>query len=263
MSKLRRVTNKVDFKKKINAFLKDSDGIGSDAIELLAAIKKLTNIYLIGGALRNVLHEEQVRDLDFIVTCPISESLISVLPKGHKVNRMGGVKVNLRLITFDLWSVNDNWANRKKLINTEHIHISEIAKGTFYNFDSIVYSLNSNVLHCSFYDKCVNTGILDIIKHNRRYIYTSPNRAANVIRAFYLRRKYGLTFSQFLTDYMSLQINSLSYEHLDLVGYFKSVLRAYPKYSDHLTPAALESEIVALQSADDRPGDLDIGLFNS
>jgi hypothetical protein len=243
MIELIEVKDKAQLKKNINGILKNAEIIGSDAVSFIQKLKNLSEVYIIGGALRNVLNKEAIRDIDIIVGNVIESNILDLLPKKPIVNRLGGIKLRLSKITIDFWPVTENWANKRKLIYTEHILIDEIAKGTFLNFDSIVYGLRANVLNCRYYNKCVKTRTLDIIKHNKKYVYTNPNRTANIMRAFYLRGKYGLSFSPFLSEYISLQVFSLNYEHSDIRAHFKKAFEAYPKYHDYLSQRQLFDEI--------------------
>jgi hypothetical protein len=267
MRNLYELKNKTSVKKTLNAILKNSAIIGPDAVDLISELRKETEVYLIGGFIRNVLHGENIRDIDMILNAPIKQNqrILKLFPDNFKLNRLGGAKLKLSKVSVDLWSVNENWANKKNLIATEHIQINEIAKGTFFNFDSIVYSLNSNVLNCYYYNKCVTSRTLDIIKHVRKYIYTNPNRAANIIRALYLNEKYRLKFSSFLEEYIQIQMRSISFEHIDVLAYFSSVLKAYPKYGDYLSNEKLIDRIDRYIKKDKGKGDypaIPIGLFD-
>lgn len=227
------------FKKEINSFLKDISLIGKDAVEFIQSLKNYSSIFLLGGAIRNLINKEKVRDID-IIAIRINEEFLQQHAKKYTVNRHGGYKVRLSKISIDLWPIDENWANKNELINTKYVMTKELAKGTFFNFDSLIYSIDSNILECNYYNSCVKKNTLDVIMYNSKYLYRNPTKHANILRAFYLKEKYGLKFSEKLNFYISTNIKYFNYRDNKSIEAFKDYLNAYPKYKPYLPQQKLE-----------------------
>src|SRR5205809_3869481 len=168
MIQLNQIKDKRVFKKKVNFFLRNSPTIGLDAVLLIEYLRNHSNIFLIGGVIRNLANNEPVRDIDMIYTNINALELIKN-KSDYTSNRLGGTKIKLKKINVDLWPLAENWATKKGLIDTKYALTKELAKGTFFNFDSLVYSINSNVLKCELYNECLKKKELDIIIHDSRY----------------------------------------------------------------------------------------------
>lgn len=112
--------------------------------------------------------------------------------------------------------------------------------GTFFNFDSLIYSINSNVLVCDYYNRCVKSKILDIIIGNPKYMYQNPTVHANILRAFFLREKYALNFSNKLNHYLKLNLRYQYHQDPEILVAYKSYLNTYPKYKELLNEKKLK-----------------------
>jgi hypothetical protein len=233
MSRLLLVKDKVGLKKSVNTVLKNSDVLDSEAVIFISNLKKeAREIYLVGGCIRNILHNEPIRDIDLIVVIDSSkrESLSSLFPRKVVSNRLKGYKLIFDAIQIDVWPIEENWASKNGLIAKKYQLTREISKGAFYNFDAITYSLKSNILDCYFYNQCILKNELDIILHDRKYISSNPNKIANVLRAFYLMDRYGFNLSYKLCLYIDQQIEYYKTMNNDIVALFNSCLEKYPKY---------------------------------
>ncbi|TMI94624.1 MAG: hypothetical protein E6H08_08420 [Bacteroidetes bacterium] len=197
---------------------------------------------MIGGVIRNLANNEPVRDIDMIYTNINALELIKN-KSDYTSNRLGGTKIKLKKINVDLWPLAENWATKKGLIDTKYALTKELAKGTFFNFDSLVYSINSNVLKCELYNECLKKKELDIIIHDSRYMYQNPTREANIVRAFYLQEKYDLSFSKKLIYYIQENIRYFFYTEEDVFKLFDSVLKKYPKYRNVITTTLLKKYV--------------------
>jgi hypothetical protein len=242
---LKTIGNKAALMKQIDLALGDESAIGEDAVKFLKIVCDIRRVYLLGGAIRSVHHNEQIRDVDILLDRPISheKKFMQYLPYKIQRNRLGGFKCKFTKVQVDLWTIESNWAYKLRLIKRGSISAKEIAKGSFYNFDSLVYALNDKYLECTYYNKCVRSMLLDIVKHSTRYIATNPIRAGNILRAIYLRRKYKLKFSYFLEKYIQDQLNYIRLADKNVGDFFVRVLNTYPKYRDCLNNIVVRREI--------------------
>lgn len=242
---LLKIANKRKLKERLNHVLRDERILGDDAVHFIRELQKQGEVYLVGGAIRNILLEESIRDIDLIVTHPLTDfnTRLDFEPMKFKINRLGGAKLEFSKIQIDIWTIHENWASKHKLLKDKFVLTKEIAKGAFYNFDSLVYALRSNLLECYFYNKCAESKTLDIIKHSKKYVLTNPNRGANILRAFFLKEKYKLFFSEYLEEYISIQMKFIYFENKDLKLYFNKLRLTYPKYSAILNDKVMEKYI--------------------
>lgn len=102
--------------------------------------------YVVGGFIRDLVNERESRDLDIILK--MSEKRIDQLlvesELNYTTNRFGGVKITLDNFQIDLWSIENNWSFKNKLIKlNEQKIVDNIASGSFYNFDSLVINILS------------------------------------------------------------------------------------------------------------------------
>ncbi|MBX2980928.1 MAG: hypothetical protein KF905_16695 [Flavobacteriales bacterium] len=250
-----RIDDKWVLKASISDLLADPTRIGEDAVALINLLGFSKELYLVGGAIRDVHSGSSPRDLDFILSDPFPEDCLHMAERigPYSKNRLGGLKFKLSTIEVDLWSLSQNWANRERVVRTKNALTKEIAKGNFLNYDGLVFAAKSNILECSYFNKCIDSSELDIIRHSHKYAYSNPNRLANVLRAFYLSRKHRFSFSDYLTEYISRQLHSFHLERDDTLAYLLSGVEKYPKYADLLTRLVLEEYIQAFTKS--RPHD--------
>src|SRR5215208_4217402 len=143
---LKAVLNTPEFKKK---FLSSLDSLRKENRSLNKFIYEISltnNLFIVGGFLRSVANNEKARDLDLIAN--IRKEELDLVVRNcfteYKSNRLGGYKIQLEQIVVDTWSVDDNWAFKKRVVkNAESNFLQKIAKGTFFNYDSLVLDLHT------------------------------------------------------------------------------------------------------------------------
>jgi hypothetical protein len=166
------------------------------------------SVFFVGGFLRSVANAERPRDLDVIFNLSDDKLYRYITDKSiptHR-NRFGGFKLDFNGITMDVWASETNWAFVENVVATGHRDIiSGIAHGTFLNYDSLVFDLRTQKINVSAYNECVRTQTLDIIRKSNVYAGRNPGKMANVIRAFRIRQKTGLHFSEALSRYIVAQ----------------------------------------------------------
>lgn len=163
------------------------------------------SVFIIGGFLRSVVNKEKPRDLDLIFNMS-NESLSNYIDKWKlpfSKNKFGGFKVDFKNIVIDIWTSEANWAFKTKVVDIGDDYIlSKVAQGTFFNYDSLVFDLKTQRVNVAQYNECVKSERLDIIRKDDNYSQKNPGKIANVARAFRIRRKSGLHFSENLCRYI-------------------------------------------------------------
>ena len=241
------IENVAEFKRKFALSFQETREQNLLLNSFIYEISLLSNLFIVGGYLRCLANSEPVRDLDIIVNVSqvALDELIEKCFLNFRKNRMGGYKVVLDRIAVDVWSVEDNWAFKTGLVkNAELNYVDKIAEGTFFNYDSLVSDLHSFQSNFKHYNVCARTNVLDIIQRNSNYKRLNPTREANVLRAFYLVKKYKLSLSAQVVSYI---IQNINYSN-DLFGSYMEklgeTLMKYEKYHAILPKESVE-EIVA------------------
>lgn len=214
--------------------------------EFAAIINKLTErntAYIVGGYLRDIQLEKESRDIDIIIDLSevdLDKIVLSMKLQECKKNRMGGYKLLLNGLTVDFWSVETNWAFKNNLVKHSEKYILErIGKGCFYNFDSLVMDIKTFGLNVKSYNDCINSNQLDIIMAGIKYKSLNPTKEANILRAFYLKKKFGFDFTEALYIYMKKQLFSMG-AGINSVEKLISVLDKYEKYKTALSTTDIE-----------------------
>lgn len=193
--------------------------------------------YVVGGYFRDFLNKKNSRDIDIIVDLENIKLLeiISNLNIPHTTNRHGGIKLQLKNIDVDLWSLENNWAFKNKLVKlNENYKLTSIAKGCFFNYDSLVINLHNYSYNTQYYNEFRKTNILDILQKSSMYKNLNPTVEANIIRAYYLKQKFNVVFSKNLTNYIVNKVLFLSDQYTNGIDRLIEIKSNYPKYNDLL-----------------------------
>ncbi|MCH7402968.1 hypothetical protein ACFOUP_09625 [Belliella kenyensis] len=180
-------------------------------------------LFVVGGFLRNIANENYTfRDIDLISSMKKEELLncLKNIDTNIKVNRLGGIKLSLKSFDVDIWSIHDNWAFGEERIKfdfnsdlDDKIVIEKIAEGSFFNYDSLVMNLNTNRFSVKHYNDLLKSKKLDILRKNKSYVYRNPTREGNIIRAYFLQKKYNFSLSDNVKAYFI--------EELKIIGALK------------------------------------------
>lgn len=193
--------------------------------------------FIVGGYFRDFLFGKESRDLDIIVDLPNSLLLNKIIDSGihFDINRHLGIKLLLDNFEVDIWSLENNWAFKTKLVklNPED-KLSSIAKGCFYNFDALVISLPSYNYNIRYYKDFSRNGELDILQENSIYKNLNPTLEANILRAFYIQKITGAKFSENTKEYLLRKIGQLNDNYSSSVTRLLEVKKSYLKYDQIL-----------------------------
>ncbi len=191
--------------------------------------------YVVGGYFRDFINKKKSRDIDVIVEID-SSKLIDLLKETnciYELNKHGGIKIKFKSIKLDIWSIQDNWAFRNELVKlNDDDKLNSIAKGCFYNYDSLVINLHNFSYNTRYYNEFVSTNKLDIIQLNSIYKNLNPTTEANILRAFYIKLKHGSTFTINTYNYLLKKVGSLNDSYnCNPLDRLLEVKKLYPKYN--------------------------------
>lgn len=190
--------------------------------------------YVVGGFFRDFLLGKSSRDIDVIVDLP-KHILIDIIKNNnldYSVNRHGGIKIINAIYNIDIWVINENWAFKNKLVklNSED-QLNSIAKGCFYNYDSLVINLNNFTYNIKNFRSFMNSGMLDIMQLNPSYKNLNPSIEANILRAIFLNKVFGSKLSQNTYYYLYSKLGALKDKHFNIVQHLMYKKNDYSKYN--------------------------------
>lgn len=189
--------------------------------------------YLIGGYVRDVFEGKQSRDLDIIVSISKDElkRIVESESCDKSYNRLGGVKLNFRQINVDIWSFDNNWAFKEKLVKlNENERLDSLAKGCFYNYDALVANV-SNFTYCAkYYEDFLGKRMLNILQRRSVYKNLNPTLEANIIRAVYIKKQCEVDLADHLKEYIYKKMLHLNDIYGNAVDRLMKIKAAYPKY---------------------------------
>lgn len=204
--------------------------------------------YVVGGFFRDFLNHRESRDVDIIVDIK-DKKLIDIIKSincNYTQNRHKGIKLHLRNTTVDLWSLENNWAFKNKLVKlNENDKLNSIAKGCFFNYDALVINLKDYKYNTQYYHDFLKNRTLDILQKTDRYKNLNPTTEANIVRAFYIKKKYDIKFSDNLIKYIVLKTVALSDKYTDGLYRFIKIKENYVKYEE-LDNVTLIKDIISI-----------------
>lgn len=116
------------------------------------AISTLAPIYLVGGAIRDLMYAKKPKDMDFVVLGKNQLSWIMDVFKAYgieyKLNRFGGYKFIYEGTEIDLWLAEDLFSSMQ------------------YNVDGLFFDLNTNSLLSFTFDDFIKNGLRLVNEEN-------------------------------------------------------------------------------------------------
>ena len=210
--------------------------------------------YIVGGYLRDFLNAKPSRDIDVIVDLA-NDKLLEIIQNSkveYSVNRHKGIKIHFENVEVDMWSIENNWAFKNELvILNEKDKLHSIAKGCFYNYDSLVVNLHTLNMNFQHYSNFNAEKKLEILQKSPIYKNLNPTTEANILRAFYLKKVYGIEFSANTKRYLIDKIGEMRDNDLSPLSTLESTKSKYKKYQSSLSTNEIESSILELYESND------------
>ncbi len=208
--------------------------------------------YVVGGYFRDFINNKQSRDIDIIVDIK-NDLLINIIKNNRfnfKINRHGGVKITHNNLEIDIWSIENNWAFKNDLVKfNEDYKLNSIAKGCFYNYDALVINLHKFSYNLRYFKDFLESKKLNILQERSVYKNLNPTTEANILRAFYLKDRFDISFTENTFQYLSNKIGFLEDKYEDPLSRLLDVKSNYSKYNS-LTIDKLKKQMLLLKTND-------------
>jgi len=210
--------------------------------------------YIVGGYFRDFLNSKKSRDLDIIIDLE-NDKLIEIINDSkckYTINRHKGIKLEFQNLVVDMWSIENNWAFKNELVKlNEKDKLNSIAKGCFYNYDSLVINLHSFNLNIQNYLSYVENSKLDILLKSPIYKNLNPTTEANILRAFYLKKVDNIQFTRNTKKYLIDKVGKLRDNGFNPIKALEETQLKYPKYQEFLDKNDLKTMIKDLYSSNE------------
>lgn len=224
--------NNIDIKKEFYRHF-TSEMTKGDAMLFFYDIFVEGSAYVVGGYFRDFLFKKKSRDLDVIVELK-NERIIEIIKSNHleyTINRHGGIKIKLPTLEIDIWSIENNWAFKNDLVKlNEEDKLNSIARGCFYNYDSVVINLITFNYTLKYFNEFHKKKILNILQTNPLYKNLNPSMEANILRAMYLIQEFNVRPTSNTYYYLLQKIKTISDSNIEVVERLLNVKEKYPKY---------------------------------
>lgn len=219
---------------------------------LLYEIFVYGSAYIVGGYFRDFLNKKKSRDLDIIIDLD-NERLLEIVKKSntkYSINRHNGIKFQFENIVVDMWSIENNWAFKNELVKlNENDKLNSIAKGCFYNYDSLVINLHTFNLNIQNYTEYLENEKLDILLKSPIYKILNPTTEANILRALYLKKTQNIKFSSGTKKYLIKKIGQMKDNGFEPIKVLEKTKESYTKYQSSLSEKDIKIFINELYSA--------------
>jgi len=230
---------------------------------LLYEIFVYGSAYLVGGFLRDLIVNRKSRDIDIIIDLK-NDQLVDII-KSSKINflinRHNGIKLLLDEIEVDMWSIENNWAFKNNLVKlNEGDKLNSIAKGCFYNYDSLVINLHTKGLSLKYYDQFLKKNELDILQKSPSYKLLNPTIEANILRAFYLRKEIGINYSVNTRNYLLKKIGEIRDQDKNPIPELIKTKEKYSKYEKALSDKEVKYYLLELINFKEQGGQLHLKI---
>lgn len=174
--------------------------LDNEILEFIDILGKHTSLYLFSGIIRDffVAPKSVIRDVDLVYD---TENDINIeyllLNYKFKKNSFGGYKIFIKNYIVDIWNLNETWGLNKGQLTFKFNSLHKLPDTTFFNFSSIVYSLNEN-------EFIVGRPFLDFIKKKEIDLVMEENPFPElcVINTMYYQKKMNFKLSKKLREYI-------------------------------------------------------------
>lgn len=192
--------------------------LNKNVLDFIDMLESYTSLYLFSGIIRDYFvkvtegfkdFDIEIRDIDLVYdkkNIPI-ESILQDYE--YKKNSFGGYKIRIGDTDIDLWYLYDTWGLKQRNFSIKQSTVADLPKTTFFNFSSIVYSLNEETF---IYDK----PFLNFIKKKEIDIVLEENPYPElcVINSIYYHQRINYNLSDNLKKYLSKYIKEIQVDKL-------------------------------------------------
>ena len=165
------------------------------------------NPIIIGGFIRNVINEEESRDIDIVLNNNNHgeiEQLVNKYNLNYKKNQFDSYKITFDDIVIDIWYIENHNLFKKRIYENS---VDNLKETTFINYDSLVYEINTKKLDIDYYLECMCSLTIDFVG-NDAAIKNNPTNYLSIVKIFNICYKKNMSISKRVNDYiLSLYFN--------------------------------------------------------
>lgn len=186
-------------KKRIGRFLNSKKFERDEVFDLMELSQKLGRVAIFGGMLRDLCiggNRFFDSDVDLVFEQHDKGNLESLLKEyNYKLNAFGGYRIQLKKWHVDIWKIENTWAFKNNLVKLDGFE--SLTKTTFFNWDAIVYEVDSGDIHSSdnyllnLHERYLDINLID-----------NPNHLSSVVRTLRMLIKLNAKLSPSLRDYV-------------------------------------------------------------
>ncbi|MEL4014671.1 hypothetical protein [Dryocola clanedunensis] len=181
---------------------------------LLEALSRHAHLYIFGGMIRDIGlsgKKDDFSDIDLVFS-GTREELVNALKyvgiDSFLENKFGGYRLKHFQVEYDIWSLEDTWAFREKLISLDTIH--SLLHTPLMTWDAVIYDVKEKRLITppNYLQDLINRRLDLVLEQN-------PNEKGSIIRI--LRTIYAkdvITLGSKLCDYLRCNLNRYNREEL-------------------------------------------------
>lgn len=198
-------------KKRINRFLDSRKYDRGEVSNFIDLAREVGSVAIFGGMLRDLCiggNRFFDSDVDLVFEQQSKSNIESLLDSyKYEINSFGGYRVHLRKWQIDIWALENTWAFKNGLVKNNGF--KSLLETTFFNWDAIVYEINSKSIS-------VSQDYFDVLKARYLDINLLPNcnEVGSTVRTLRMMIKLNAKLSPRLRDYLYNSINLIGYETL-------------------------------------------------
>jgi len=211
--------------------------ISVDVISFIDTLLKQTEVFIFSGIIRDYFvnsESKKFRDIDIIIeeNLRIEEMFVNI---NYQKNSFGGYKIQIDNFTIDLWVIKKTWALNNGQLKFEFDFINQLPKTTFFNFSSVLYSLNDKKF-------IIGVDFLRFIRDKKIEIVSDKNPLPElcIVNSFYYQDKLKLKLGDKLKNYIKNnfhsqldRLESVQLKHFKEIKYTSDTLKSrYDKLTE-------------------------------
>jgi predicted nucleotidyltransferase len=207
------VPNHQRLKLRIEDFF-DSSEERKQARALINALAGQSHAWIFGGMIRDIGLFGRggfKSDIDLVIELS-REDLINTLKAlnidRYSMNKLGGVRFHYKGLDFDIWSINDTWAFKNRVVKFEDTH--SLLNTTLMSWDSVLYDVkNKQLISPDNYLHDLHHRRLELV------LQKNPNEVGSVIKILRtIYNKHVQIIGPQLSDFLLLALQMHSYDVL-------------------------------------------------
>jgi hypothetical protein len=203
---LKRARDEQILRRRLDRFLSSGSLGGTDVARVIEPLQSLGQVFIFGGALRDIALEGNRRapnDIDIVVRAERKELLPRLMQERSAIrNRFGGYRFTAGGWKFDAWLFEDTWAFRAGFV--QPAHAEDLLKTTFFDWDAIAYEVSrARLIFRETYFDAIASGVVDINLPENPNPYGTALRALRIFKSG--RARLSGRLARYVIDVLRMQ----------------------------------------------------------